>query len=226
MASRMCPRTGMSSRGSGNTGPDHLSEWLLARPPELMFSTLTGNTRPRWSGGHSQHKGYRRLELSVDARRAAYLFPACRWRQEQYQQVGDGVDVRGDGGLVIFWYAAGCPCLNHDPAAPWPTWLLECVQFRRPPPVIPDRLRTPEHAGKAVDGILRRVATAAEGSRNGILFWGAVRLAERARASQIGSGRRSCSWRPRWRPDSRQARQAERSAVHGGGQDDSRARPR
>src|SRR5437763_1799333 len=34
-----------------------------------------------------------------------------------------GIDVRGEGGYVIFWFAAGFECVDHAPAAPWPHWL-------------------------------------------------------------------------------------------------------
>jgi hypothetical protein len=35
-----------------------------------------------------------------------------------------GVDVRGDGGYLICWFATGYECLDHSPPAPWPAWLL------------------------------------------------------------------------------------------------------
>jgi hypothetical protein len=38
-----------------------------------------------------------------------------------------GVDVRGSGGFVISWFAAGLPCLNHVPPVPWPEWLLQLI---------------------------------------------------------------------------------------------------
>ena len=42
-----------------------------------------------------------------------------------------GIDVRGEGGYFIFWFAAGFECVDHAPAAPWPHWL---TTFFWPPP--------------------------------------------------------------------------------------------
>ena len=33
-----------------------------------------------------------------------------------------GVDVRGEGGFIISWFAAGLECLDHTPPALWPDW--------------------------------------------------------------------------------------------------------
>jgi hypothetical protein len=43
-----------------------------------------------------------------------------------------GVDTRGDGGYVIFWFAEGFECLDHSPPAAWPRWLSETIW---PPPL-------------------------------------------------------------------------------------------
>lgn len=43
-----------------------------------------------------------------------------------------GIDARGTGGYVIFWFAAGFECLDHSPPAAWPEWLSKTIW---PPPV-------------------------------------------------------------------------------------------
>jgi Bifunctional DNA primase/polymerase, N-terminal len=90
-----------------------------------------------------------------------------------------GVDTRGDGGYVIYWFATGLACHDHSPPAPWPAWLRDAMA---PPP---RPIATSPHrthvalAETAVAGIVRRVAEAREGGRNALLFWAACRLLER-----------------------------------------------
>ena len=99
-----------------------------------------------------------------------------------------GVDVRGDGGYAIHWFAAGFSCLNHDVMLPWPPWLLADVLAKPAPAPIRARLLPRDGGERAIDAILRLVASAPEGQRNGILHWAACRLGERVKAAQIGSG--------------------------------------
>lgn len=92
-----------------------------------------------------------------------------------------GIDVRGDGGYVIMWSAAGLECLDHALPAPWPAWL---TTFFWPPPPPPTPRQTSGSPESAVSGILCAVRNAGDGSRNSILFWAANRLRER----QVGRG--------------------------------------
>jgi hypothetical protein len=94
-------------------------------------------------------------------------------------KIAKGIDTRGEGGYAIHWYAAGFACFDHSPPASWPAWLLaELTRQPRAPPPQPGPKAQP-HAERAVDGILRRLAAAREGERNGVLFWSACRLDER-----------------------------------------------
>ena len=94
-------------------------------------------------------------------------------------KIARGVDVRADGGYVIWWEAAGCPRLSPSPLSAWPSFLTELLTARRPTRrpkydsarLLPDR--------RFVMSIVRTVAAAPQGSRNSILFWGACRLRER-----------------------------------------------
>jgi hypothetical protein len=85
-----------------------------------------------------------------------------------------GIDTRGAGGYAIWWPAAGLPVLSDAPTAPAPTFLLEQLKPARPPP--PPRAVIPDD--KRIERLLQYVATAPEGQRNAILFWGASRFRE------------------------------------------------
>jgi hypothetical protein len=87
-----------------------------------------------------------------------------------------GIDSRAEGGYVIYWFAAGFDCLDHTPPQPLPDWLFDELTYR-PPPAPPTA--TPIDPDRTLNAILRRLAEAREGDRNGLLFWAACRLAER-----------------------------------------------
>src|SRR5262249_47211332 len=89
-----------------------------------------------------------------------------------------GIDTRGEGGYVIYWYATGTECLDQAPPAPWPTWLLAEIQ---PPPSILWQAYPStgnDNGGGRLDGVLRRLRNAGEGERNTVMFWGACRCVE------------------------------------------------
>ncbi len=102
-------------------------------------------------------------------------------------KICEGVDTRGDGGYLVYWFAAGFDCLDHTAPAPWPAWLLAALHAPKQPPI-----RTPTstrwaNAPRAIDGILRTVARATEGERNPTLYWASCRLGERIQVGQIGT---------------------------------------
>lgn len=90
--------------------------------------------------------------------------------------IARGIDTRGNGGYVIFWFGAGCECFDPSLPAPWPPWLLESLLRKRGPVRAPtmrqgDRARytgtgAPE---RMVSRALARVAGAAEGHRHDTL---------------------------------------------------------
>lgn len=90
--------------------------------------------------------------------------------------IADGIDTRGEGGYVIFWFATGLECVDFCPPQPWPAWLLDELKQRPAPALpLPGQFRNPD---RAIDGIIRCLAATPEGNRNGMLFWAARKLAE------------------------------------------------
>jgi hypothetical protein len=83
-----------------------------------------------------------------------------------------GVDTRGDGGYIIFWYATGAfPCVDHSPCAEWPEWLTEALFYRREPTPAPAcRVHAFASNGASahnvVEACLRKLSAAGEGSRH------------------------------------------------------------
>jgi hypothetical protein len=87
-----------------------------------------------------------------------------------------GIDVRAEGGYIIWWPAAGLPVLADGPLAPWPAWLLADLQ----PPPAPSVRRAwwnsvaydDKRRRYAIAGLrhaVERVATAPDGTRNDTL---------------------------------------------------------
>lgn len=97
-------------------------------------------------------------------------------------RIARGIDVKAEGGYAIWYPAVGLPVLCEGPLAPWPAWLLAQLKPKAPPPsrlVIPDDRRLRQ--------LLRCVASAPEGQRNAIAFWGACRLAEMVATNLISA---------------------------------------
>jgi Bifunctional DNA primase/polymerase, N-terminal len=89
-------------------------------------------------------------------------------------RIARGVDVRGDGGYVIWWPIWGLPVLCDAPLAPWPEWLrLQLLSPQRP---VALRVTVPDR--HALARLARLVAGAREGERNGLTYWAACRAGE------------------------------------------------
>lgn len=106
-------------------------------------------------------------------------------------RIGKGVDVRADGGYIIWWPRQGFRVLSDAPIADWPIWLLELARKKLPLTAAcksADGIGVQDlHAatsGKTINlkarckVILRQVEHAKPGERNQLLHWAACRMGE------------------------------------------------
>ncbi len=86
-------------------------------------------------------------------------------------RIADGIDVRADGGAVIWWPAAGLCVISDAPVAEWPAWLLALAlpKVRPVPQESSSASPSTAYAQAALASAARRVAEAREGQRNNIL---------------------------------------------------------
>ncbi len=69
-----------------------------------------------------------------------FLFRHAQGLRCSAGRVAPGVDVRADGGYVIWWPRAGLRVLSDAPIAPWPEWLL-AIAHKKPTPRVPHVIR-------------------------------------------------------------------------------------
>jgi Bifunctional DNA primase/polymerase, N-terminal len=135
-------------------------EWLERHAPHLP-ETRTHRTR---SGG---------LHL---------LFKHQPGLKSSTSKLAPGVDTRGEGGYIIWWPLH----LGQDDdcricLADVPEWLVKALEPAPPPKIIHfpytrARRGNVDAAMSRVGGIVATVATAREGERNAVTYWGACRI--------------------------------------------------
>jgi hypothetical protein len=103
-------------------------------------------------------------------------------------RIARGVDVRAEGGYVIWWPAAGFPVLEDGGIQPWPEWLMPLLA--PPAQAVPISRRALDARDlrptlhRAL-GIIRAVALAGEGERNKMLFWATCRARDMVVAGEL-----------------------------------------
>jgi hypothetical protein len=96
-------------------------------------------------------------------------------------RVAVGVDVRASGGYIIVWSPAVW-LIEPQPLADLPAWLIKAATPPPAPVVRQSKIAlSADSARRKVEGIVGAVATAQDGQRNSLAFWGACRLAELAK---------------------------------------------
>jgi Bifunctional DNA primase/polymerase, N-terminal len=114
-----------------------------------------------------------------------YLFAPTDKVRCSAGKLGPHIDTRGHGGYIIWWPACGLEVLHGGVLAEFPEWICRLLE---PPPVretyLVSRGFDPD---RSIDGIIRKIAGAAEGERNHITFWGACRLAELVHEGKLGA---------------------------------------
>jgi hypothetical protein len=84
--------------------------------------------------------------------------------------IHQGVDTRGDGGYIIYWFAAGYDCHDHSPPADWPDWLVEALTAPQPMATPPNRTARSRRLTPNVEQVIRRalerIGTAPEGAKH------------------------------------------------------------
>jgi hypothetical protein len=86
-------------------------------------------------------------------------------------KIATGVDVRGDGGYIVWWPATGIREAISYICEPWPAWLVDLaapVREKAPPssPNIEPAATSEKYVLKALEHAIRNVACAGEGRRN------------------------------------------------------------
>jgi Bifunctional DNA primase/polymerase, N-terminal/Primase C terminal 1 (PriCT-1) len=168
-------------------------EELWARHPGVLVGVATGmmsgvsvldidkkhNPARAWWGEHRD----RLLPARVHRTRSGGLHLVYRHRPGlacTVSKLAHGVDVRADGGYVIWWPAAGLEVLADPGIKAWPDWLA--VEMPAPPAPSISRRAIVARSGDLrptlhrVLGIIRTVLDAREGERNRVLFWAACRV--------------------------------------------------
>jgi len=86
-------------------------------------------------------------------------------------RLGPGIDVKANGGYIVWWPAFGRKLVHDLTISEWPDWLIARQQPKMLPPASFTRIRS----HKNLEGVANFVASRLEGERNTGAFWGFCR---------------------------------------------------
>jgi Bifunctional DNA primase/polymerase, N-terminal len=101
-------------------------------------------------------------------------------------KIAPGVDVRADGGYIIWWPSTGLAVRDVE-LREWPLWIRPSLMTPPALPPPPYQKATPI-SDRAIEGVLTVVATASQGRRNSVTYWAAHRLRECVAQGKLAEG--------------------------------------
>lgn len=136
-----------------------------------------------WESTNLPHMPETRIHGSRSGGRH-YLFRHEPGVRNSESKIGPGVDVRGQGGYVIWWPTHGISVQSDGPIGEWPNWLLAAMSrfqgTRRREDCLPIMSAEPQDQFQTfIEATLNRVRRAAEGTkhetlRNAALLLGGI----------------------------------------------------
>jgi Bifunctional DNA primase/polymerase, N-terminal len=96
-------------------------------------------------------------------------------------RIAAGVDVRAEGGYVIWWPAEGLRVTCERLLAGWPSWLRD--ELSPPGFQVGARVTVPDN--HALKRLVRLIVGAHEGERNNLTYWVACRVGEMVRSGLL-----------------------------------------
>jgi hypothetical protein len=94
-------------------------------------------------------------------------------------RLGQGIDVKANGGYIVWWPAFGRRVSCDAPVNEWPDWLIAKQQPKAPP------ISFPPGACKDLGPVAKFVESLQEGGRNNGTFWGFCRAYEAVNAGLV-----------------------------------------
>jgi len=166
---------------------------LIGVPSGITFVALDIDLQhaeaARWYGENASNIPFTRKHFTRSGGFHLLFAPDARVRCTA-GRIALGIDTRGLGGYVVWWLACGFSATHQNLLVEIPEFVVEALLPSAQPP---GTMTPPAVAGLRdirfrLYGIIRRMATAREGERNSVTFWGACRLSEMVDAGELTQG--------------------------------------